>query len=63
MHRLPCILRSSLANRVAHSVVRGYAKELKFGADARAMMLQGVDILTDAVSVTMGPKVKWTTYK
>ena len=36
---------------------RGYAKDLKFGADARVAMLQGVDILADAVAVTMGPKV------
>ena len=34
------------------------AKELKFGADARIAMLQGVDILADAVAVTMGPKVR-----
>lgn len=34
------------------------AKELKFGPDARVGMLQGVDILADAVAVTMGPKVR-----
>uniref|UniRef100_A0A915KR22 Heat shock protein 60 n=1 Tax=Romanomermis culicivorax TaxID=13658 RepID=A0A915KR22_ROMCU len=32
------------------------AKELKFGAEARAQMLAGVDMLTNAVAVTMGPK-------
>lgn len=31
-------------------------KEVKFGADARAKMLKGVDILADAVKVTLGPK-------
>lgn len=36
---------------------RGYAKDIKFGADARVAMLQGVDKLADAVAVTMGPKV------
>lgn len=36
---------------------RSYAKDIKFGGDARAMMLQGVNILADAVAVTMGPKV------
>ena len=36
---------------------RFYAKDLKFGADARQQMLVGVDILADAVAVTMGPKV------
>jgi chaperonin GroEL len=34
-----------------------YSKELKFGADGRRAMLVGVDLLADAVSVTMGPKV------
>ncbi|WP_019959858.1 chaperonin GroEL [Woodsholea maritima] len=32
------------------------AKEVKFGASARERMLRGVDILADAVKVTLGPK-------
>ncbi len=32
------------------------AKEVKFGADARTRMLRGIDVLTDAVRVTLGPK-------
>ena len=32
------------------------AKEVKFGGDARARLLKGVDILADAVKVTLGPK-------
>src|SRR6201987_2452678 len=32
------------------------AKELKFGVDARDRMLRGVDILNNAVRVTLGPK-------
>jgi len=32
------------------------AKEVKFGPDARSKMLAGVDILADAVRVTLGPK-------
>jgi chaperonin GroEL len=32
------------------------AKELRFGDDARARMLRGVDILADSVKVTLGPK-------
>ncbi len=32
------------------------AKEVKFGADARQSMLRGVDILANAVKVTLGPK-------
>ncbi|MDT9587146.1 MAG: chaperonin GroEL [Candidatus Arsenophonus melophagi] len=32
------------------------AKDVKFGIDARAKMLRGVNILADAVKVTLGPK-------
>tara|TARA_B100001057_G_scaffold470800_1_gene532470 strand:+ start:337 stop:1980 length:1644 start_codon:yes stop_codon:yes gene_type:complete len=32
------------------------AKEVTFGADARDKMLKGVDVLADAVKVTLGPK-------
>jgi chaperonin GroEL len=32
------------------------AKEVKFSADARTRMLRGVNILADAVKVTLGPK-------
>jgi chaperonin GroEL len=32
------------------------AKDVKFGADARERMLRGVDVLADAVQVTLGPK-------
>ncbi|MCH7635845.1 MAG: chaperonin GroEL, partial [Proteobacteria bacterium] len=32
------------------------AKDVKFASDARAKMLRGVDILADAVRVTLGPK-------
>ena len=32
------------------------AKDVRFSADARARMLRGVDILADAVKVTLGPK-------
>ncbi|KAK6040291.1 hypothetical protein COOONC_22204 [Cooperia oncophora] len=41
---------------VARSFVRSYAKDIKFGAEGRKAMLVGVDLLADAVSVTMGPK-------
>lgn len=37
--------------------VRHYAaKDIKFGVEARALMLQGVEQMADAVKVTMGPK-------
>jgi chaperonin GroEL len=32
------------------------AKEVKFGNDARVLMAQGVNVLADAVRVTLGPK-------
>ena len=32
------------------------AKDVKFGADARSRMIRGVDLLADAVKVTLGPK-------
>lgn len=39
------------------TVVRHYAKDLKFGGEGRKNMLVGIDLLADAVAVTMGPKV------
>lgn len=36
---------------------RGMAgKAIKFGVEGRALVLQGVDLLADAVQVTLGPK-------
>ncbi|WP_446809831.1 chaperonin GroEL [Methylomonas sp. 2BW1-5-20] len=32
------------------------AKDVKFGGDARALMVQGVNVLANAVKVTLGPK-------
>ena len=32
------------------------AKEIKYGLDARAKILRGVDALADTVKVTLGPK-------
>ena len=32
------------------------AKDVKFGDDARAKILSGVNVLADAVKVTLGPK-------
>ncbi|KAF5790146.1 putative chaperonin Cpn60/TCP-1 family, groEL-like equatorial domain superfamily [Helianthus annuus] len=38
--------------------MRNYAaKDIKFGVDARALMLRGVEELADAVEVTMDPKL------
>ena len=46
------------------------AKDVRFGNDARQRMLEGVNILANAVKVTLGPKgrnvvldkVIWRTY-
>jgi len=32
------------------------AKDVKFGADARDRLLRGVEVLNDAVRITLGPK-------
>ena len=32
------------------------AKDVKFGDDARVLMLEGVNVLANAVKVTLGPK-------
>lgn len=55
MYRLGSIARNS---GVIRSFTRNYAKDIRFGPEVRALMLQGVDVLADAVAVTMGPKVK-----
>uniref|UniRef100_A0A2K6KWH5 60 kDa heat shock protein, mitochondrial n=1 Tax=Rhinopithecus bieti TaxID=61621 RepID=A0A2K6KWH5_RHIBE len=58
MLRLPTVFRQirPVSRVLAPHLTRAYAKDVKFGADARALMLQGVDLLADAVAVTMGPK-------
>ena len=54
MHRLTRLYKPS-----ASIVQRRFmAKDVRFGTEVRAEMLKGVDILADAVSVTMGPKVR-----
>lgn len=59
MFRLPTVMRQvrPVCRALAPHLTRAYAKDVKFGADARALLLQGVDLLADAVAVTMGPKV------
>jgi len=45
------------APRAAKAVLgRGAHKDIKFSNEGRAAMLAGVDILANAVSVTLGPK-------
>lgn len=56
MYAVRSLLRPTY-NFARASSARWYAKDLKFGQDARVVMLQGVDKLADAVAVTLGPKV------
>lgn len=44
------------SKKVLTTAKRGMAKEIKFGHQARELMLAGVDQLADAVQVTLGPK-------
>lgn len=56
MYRLSRVVRPA-STFLAQVQARHMAKDVRFGAEVRAEMLKGVDILADAVSVTMGPKV------
>lgn len=54
-------LQKRLLNRGAPQLVASQkfnfaGKEIKFGTEARAMMLEGCDMLADAVQVTLGPR-------
>lgn len=45
-----------IANRLTLANIYGFAsKELKFGNEARNKMLEGCDLLANAVQVTLGP--------
>jgi len=49
---------TTITRRLPSSVVKRCAsgKVVKFGVEGRALLLQGVDLLADAVQVTLGPK-------
>lgn len=57
MYRFAKTISRTTSPLIQHVVRRSLAKDIKFGNEARVLMLQGVDILADAVAVTMGPKV------
>ena len=54
MLRSPITLRHLRAAAASRAFASG--KDVRFGTEGRALMLQGVDKLADAVSVTLGPK-------
>lgn len=49
-------LRRAAAKATTPSLTRGAHKEIKFSNEGRASILKGVDVLANAVSVTLGPK-------
>ena len=49
-------LRRAAVKATKPALARGAHKEIKFSNDGRASILKGVDVLADAVSVTLGPK-------
>src|SRR5260370_10756408 len=49
------VARSLGSDRLKAEIIMS-AKEVKFGVDARDRMLRGVEILNNAVKVTLGPK-------
>ena len=59
MHRLSTTSSRSLRRAAAKAkptLARGAHKEIKFSNEGRAGILKGVDVLANAVSVTLGPK-------
>jgi chaperonin GroEL len=60
MHRLSSAssrsLRRAAAKVVKPTLARGAHKEIKFSNEGRASILKGVDVLANAVQVTLGPK-------
>ena len=52
-------IRNTIQNQSRRLVAiqsQAFAKDIKFGTEARALMLEGCDMLADAVSVTLGPR-------
>ena len=55
-------LRRAAAKATKPSLARGAHKEIKFSNECRASILKGVDVLSKAVSVTLGPKGKYSLF-
>lgn len=49
-------LRRASAKAARAVLARGAHKEIRFSNEGRASILKGVDVLANAVSVTLGPK-------
>mmetsp|Transcript_17047 Transcript_17047/g.19129 ORF Transcript_17047/g.19129 Transcript_17047/m.19129 type:complete len:582 (-) Transcript_17047:49-1794(-) len=50
------VARQATTGRSLLGGTRAMSKDIKFGVEGRAAMLNGVDLLADAVQVTLGPK-------
>jgi len=46
----------NILGRSGGTSVRSFAKDVRFGVEARSLLLQGVNILANAVAATLGPK-------
>ncbi|XP_043663046.1 heat shock protein 60A [Drosophila teissieri] len=46
----------SRLGRSGRTGVRSFAKDIRFGAEARCLLMQGVNVLANAVATTLGPK-------
>jgi len=57
---LPAISRKKwktlFINKGEYLIYFSIGKDIKFGTDARTLMLEGADMLADAVQVTLGPR-------
>ena len=53
-HTMLSTLRTPASSALRRTMATG--KEIKFGIEGRAAMLKGVEMLADAVQVTLGPK-------
>lgn len=66
MHRLSNASTSAVRRTAAKAakpvLKRGAHKEIRFSNEGRASILNGVDVLAKAVSVTLGPKGEHCTY-
>uniref|UniRef100_A0A2K6TY73 60 kDa heat shock protein, mitochondrial n=1 Tax=Saimiri boliviensis boliviensis TaxID=39432 RepID=A0A2K6TY73_SAIBB len=48
-------MKRSGSRVLAPHLTQAYAKDVKFSVDAQALMLRGIDLLADAIAVTMRP--------
>merc|ERR1719378_695941 len=53
LSRLP---RTARVSSTVSTAVRGYAKDIRYGQEARQPLLKGVEKLGSSVAVTMGPR-------